>query len=163
MPRRSYYSKRRAEERFRDKYYEYLEEACNCHDDSDAEEGSCYYCTRRARIAAEEAAEAAAAAAAADAADRAKPWYDERKTIQKHLAAVAAASDVPTRLECIRALFTAVMAYEAFLAAVPKFRAAVLAKMAEFRADERAASLHSLFDQVEAAFEALAGRADYKA
>lgn len=167
MPRRS--SWWRDEERARDKYYEYLDEACDCRYGYVDEDGNwveddddepCQYCRRRARLAHERAqrlahaeqmrAEAAAAAYAARVA--ANPDSVQMVAIKGFLdrvAAIQGAGREAERVAVVRELFTYLLTVGDFLKKHAKFRQAVRNKIAEFRADEHAVSLLPLFSQVE--------------
>ncbi len=152
-----------------EKYYDYLDEACDCHLDYDDDgepvymeqtpETLCTYCVRRARIAAERAArlaraeeQRAAAAAAAAARLAAHPDREQMVAIRSFLdrvAAIQGSGREAERVEVVRELFTYLLTVGDFLKKHANFRQAVRDKIAEFRADERAASLLPLLSQVE--------------
>jgi hypothetical protein len=144
----------------RDRYYEWLEQRreweearinsygdCYCHDlmcDREGEELPCGYC--RHEDALDNTSEAAVAP---------HPHQDAMGFIRQKLTAVAAAGGVEARLPIIKELFEGLLGCQAFLTAYPKMRTAVEKKAAEFRADERAAELIPLLDQVTAMLKAL--------
>jgi hypothetical protein len=178
MPR--YSDSRWEEERWMDRYYEYLEEACECYyeyeDGAAASEPEepCHHCERRAGEAAaraevrrwheekrqqyEEAEKERKEAALA-----ANPWREQIVTIKAQLDAVEKASGLGEKLPAVRILLTNLLSQQAFIAAQPKFRAALAKKVVELRADPKAEPLTELFDHVDSMLEGLRGREDYRA
>lgn len=77
------------------------------------------------------------------------PWRKQMLAVRKHLAAIdALGPDTKKRLNRIHRLFTYMYAEAAFIRSNHKFQATMVAKAKEFRADERAASIFPLLDQV---------------
>lgn len=146
------------------RYYEWLEQRreweearinsygdCYCHDlmcDREGEELPCGYCREYANAHDSDSESEAAP-------PQAKPHQDTMSFIRQKLTAVAAAGGVEARLPIIKELFEGLLDCQAFLTAYPKMRTAVEKKAAEFRADERAAELIPLLDQVTAMLAAL--------
>lgn len=166
MPRYRSYSW--DEERAMDRYYEYLEEACECPYDYDAPEPdeACYHCERRA-------AQAVARAEALrwraekerqhrEAALAAHPWREQIVEIRGQIDAVQNAVGIGQKLPAMRILLTNLLSQQAFLAVQPKFRMALLKKVAELRADPNANPLTELFDHVDTMLEGLKEREDYR-
>ena len=158
-----------------DKYYEYLEEACDCYlayddDPVGAElppELQCDHCVRRTREASDRA-ERERREEQRQEAERlarlaANPHRDQILFIGTKLKEVAAAVGTEAKVEVVRSLFTYLLEQHEFLSVQPKFRAAVVNKMTELRADEKAAVLLPLFARVDAMLTELPARADYKA
>ncbi len=167
MPRHSSwdYDDRRAEE----KYWDYLYSECRCpwfeEEDGTWEQDTsepCHYC----RWEAKKAAKAAEAERQRQAAAAAHPHATEIATIKKwlnHVEAGRQEGNMGKQLDGCRALFTHILGYDAFMAKYPNFRAAVVKKIAEFRANEKAAPLTELLDHVDAFLARLPEREDYVA
>jgi hypothetical protein len=175
MPRYSSYSDSWYEERAMDKYYEYLEEACDCYlayddDPVGAElppELQCDHCVRRTREASDRA-ERERREEQRQEAERlarlaANPYKAQILFIGNKLKEVAAAQGTEAKVEVVRILFTYLLEQQQFLSVQPKFRAAVVNKMNELRADEKATVLLPLFDQVDTMLAELPAREDYRA
>ena len=177
MPRYRSYSWE--EQRAMDRYYEYLEEACECYYDyegaaANEPEEPCHHCERRA-------AQAVARAEALrwheekrqqyeeaekerkEAALAANPWREQIVSIRAQLDAVEKAKGLGEKLPATRILLTNLLSQQAFIATQPKFRAALAKKVVELRADPRADPLVELFDQVDTMLEGLLSREDYTA
>lgn len=172
MPR--YYDYEWADRRAEERYYEYLEEACECPYDYDAPEPEepCHHCERRA-------GEAAARAEALrwhaekeqqreeqerqrkEAALAANLWKEQILSIRAQLDGVKKAVGIGEKLAAMRILFTNLLSQQPFLAVQPKFRAALAKKVVELRADPKAEPLMELFDHVDTMLEGLKAREDY--
>lgn len=130
------------------------------------------------RLEAEEAAAAAAQTSAAAAGGGAaagppppiraktatsKRWSDEVRCLRAHLDRVAAAEDDDERVAFVKDLFETLLlgGYEEFLAQNPRFRDVLHGKIAELRADERAAPLLKIFTQLEEMLEDISQRDDF--
>jgi hypothetical protein len=151
------------EERAMDKYYEYLEEACNCYSYYDDDpvgaepEEPCDHCKRRAqaaaRIAKWRAEEAERERLYREARLAANPDREQITTIKSFLdrvAAIRGEGREAERVEVVREMFNYLLAQPAFLQKHAKFRTAVINKMNELRPNVHAASLLPLFDQMNA-------------
>ena len=97
-----------------------------------------------------------------EAALAASPWREQIVSIKAQLDAVEKARGLGEKLPAIRILLTNLLSQQAFIAAQPKFRVALTNKVAELRADEKAAPLLELFDHVDRMLEGLKGREDYR-
>lgn len=158
------------DERAMDRYYKYLEESCECYYDpneANEPEEPCHHCERRA-------AEAVAREEARrwheekerqhkEAAFAANPWREQIVHIKAQLDAVQKASGLGEKLPAIRILLTNLLSQQAFIAAQPKFREALVKKVAELRADPKAEPLTELFDHTDRMLEGLKEREDFKA
>jgi hypothetical protein len=158
MPRyRSYsWDDRYAEE----KYYEYLYSECRCPYPDDPEEGDllCHLCAweESKRLEAEETQRKKEAALAAH------PWREQIVAIRAQIDAVEKAKGLGEKLPAVRILLTNLLSQQAFLAVQPKFRMALLNKVAELRKDPKADPLTELFDHVDTMLEGLKEREDYR-
>ena len=158
-----------------DKYYEYLEEACDCYLNYDDDpvgaelppELQCDHCVRRMREASERAERERREEQRREAERLARLAANPHKAqilfIGAKLKEVAAAVGTEAKVEVVHALFTYLLEQQQFLSVQPKFRTAVVNKMNELRADEKAAVLLPLFAQVDAMLAELTARADYAA
>ncbi len=152
-----------------DKYYDWLYSECRC-EECRYHPGECPYCVNerereaeyQAAIAREE--QLAAAAAAAAVCPNAQ-WREQIAFIKGELDAVARGPTLYERLTHVRILFTEIQneRYQAFIAAQPKFRAALVKKVAELKADPKAEALVELFEHTERMVEGLAARPEFKA
>lgn len=129
-------------------YYGY----CYCYDimcNRDGEELPCHSCKRAVEEEVEEDRLSCSTAAHSQAPP--KPSHPHQAAITfigQKMAQVQAANGLAESLPLIRELFESVLKFQAFFAASPRMRTAVENKVAEFRADPRAAELLPLFDQV---------------
>jgi hypothetical protein len=167
MPRRysDSYLDRRAEE----KYWDYIYDNCLCKwyetEDGNFEMDESDPCTH-CRWEAKKAARAAREEAERQAAAAAHPHAHEISTLKKWLAHVEqgrAEGNMGKQLDGVRALFTEMLGFSSFVAKYPKFRTAVVNKLAEFRENEHAAPLKELFDHVDTFLARLPERDDYVA
>lgn len=147
-----------------DNYYN----QCHCEyypADEYGEEGysnDCDYC-ERGRAAAERGA---AARKAEEDRLRATGWYDEITTLRGFINRfwwLTGPEYFQARLTAFRDMFTAMLGYERFLAAQPKFRATVVAKAAECRANPAAEPLKDVLDQLDLVLARLPSVEGYKA
>jgi hypothetical protein len=145
-----------------DNYYN----ECNCEYDEDGElYQKCICCRHEQRREEERARVAAAIHEAKEERLRATGWYTEVTTLRGHLDRLKYLT-VPgffeARLAIIRDLFTAAAGYDKFLAQNAKFRAVLVAKLAEFRADPRTEPLKDCMDALDAVLAGLPAREDYR-
>lgn len=162
MPRRSARIAQRIERYAEDRYYEWLYAECHCdpiYYGYDDEVEICPYCVQQAEKEEERLAAWRAQLAAQPAAQR---WSQEIAFIRGKLNASEAAASTEAKLSIIRELFTALLGYDAFLAAQPKFRNAVRNKIAELQEDQRAEALSQVMNQVTQKLDQLVQHDEYK-
>jgi len=78
------------------------------------------------------------------------PWATEKATIGDFLYEVQMAGTVEMRLPIVERLFRYIMTVKPFLDTFPKMRAAVVAKVAELKADPAAVSILEVMVATEA-------------
>lgn len=152
MPRRSRKSDRDMEERYWDRYYEMRQQE---EEDRMWDE---YYEERE-----EEERRARRVLPPLPREPRAGPWRYEVTFLRRKLDDVEAAVGIPAKVEQTRLMMASMLDFRAFLAATPKFRQAVVKKIAEFRADPKAADLKDILQRVSDMIDGLATRTDFKA
>lgn len=167
MPRRGW---RDDEDYGYDRYYDEYYNDCHCEyypkdDDDDTDDFDvveCDYC-RRLRV---EAEQREARRQAEEARLRATGWYDEITTLRGFINRIqwlTGPEYFQARLTVFREMFTAMLGYERFLAAQPKFRATLVAKIAECRANPAAEPLKDVMDQLDAVIARLPSVEGYRA
>lgn len=142
----------------RDKYYEEEDYCCECYYPQD--EPPCDYCTERAeKIAAVEAAIKKAAEK-----ERATGWPVTRAEIKRRMTAIDPAADLWLRINAFELLFKYLLNHcGAFMAATPRFRAAVIEKLDELSLDDRTHDIRSTMESLRAMIVALEERPDFVA
>jgi hypothetical protein len=161
-----YYDDDWADRRAEEKYYEYLYSDCHCYqfgtDPDDPQEGDelCHLCAWEQEKSLPPQKEEEKWIQVATFHEP-HPWADQITSIKAQLDAVEKAMGIGEKLPAVRILLTNLLSQEAFLAVQPKFRAALLKKVVELRANPLAEPLTELFDQVDTMLEGVKGRDDY--
>jgi hypothetical protein len=159
------------EQRAMDKYYEWLYSECRCEEngydlDGDIALGAprCALCEQDFEQR-QEAWQAQQEQLRREAACPNRQWREQIAFIGEQLKAIERGPSLYERLTHVRILFTEIQneRYQAFIAAQPKFRAALIKKTAELKADPQAEALVELFGHTERMIERLAERPEFKA
>jgi hypothetical protein len=151
------------EQRAMDKYYDWLYSECRCEESGYDLNGDIALGDPRCALCEQEFEQRQEAWQRQAACPNAQ-WREQIAFIGEQLKAIERGPTLCDRLTHVRILFTEIQneRYQAFVAAQPKFRAALVKKTAELKADPRAETLVELFGHTERMVERLAERPDFK-
>ena len=77
------------------------------------------------------------------------PWVTEKATISGHLSTFSFCETIEERVEALRPLFEYLLTIGPFFKAFPRFYAACVAKVTEFKADPLAEPIAALLEDTE--------------